>query len=465
MNIGQQWASDNFSQCDLGDKRRTNRLVTLASSVLSHPSGSFPDQMPKWKDLKACYRLLGRPEVTHEAITAQHFSQTRNRTSGRYLIFNDTTEFDFGNHRVVKGLSQTGNGGGYGFLSHNALMADADSGEVVGLAGQLLHYRQSAPKKENAAQKLKRERESQIWGRLVDQIGPPPNDSVEFIHVCDRGADNFEFFCHVVSNRCGWLVRCSHTGRKIIPQNETSSISIKEFISASASLQELGEYELNLRARRGVAARTATITMSYAAITMPLPRHKSKYVKESNAQPINMNLLVLEEKDPPAGKKALKWILLTSLDVDTYDKAWDVAGYYEQRWLIEEYHKAQKTGCKITARQLSSPDRLEASTGLLSIVAVRLLQLKTIALADPERDAKKVIPPLWLEMLLAARKELKEHSISTIGQFYRQVAMLGGFLGRKHDGNPGWITIWRGWQKLEAFVRAAQIIKEREINL
>ena len=465
MNIANQWAIDNFSQCVLGDKRRTNRLVGLAGSILSHPSGSFPDQMPQWKDLKACYRLLGRPEVTHQAITAQHFSQTRNRVSGRYLIFNDTTEFDFGNHREVEGLSQTGNGGGYGFLCHNALMTHANTGEVVGLAGQLLHYRKAAPKKENAAQKLKRERESQIWGNLVDQIGPPPGEDVEFIHVCDRGADNFEFFCHAVSNHCGWLVRCSHTNRKIIPQNETSTISIKEFISPPGQLDELGEYELNLRSRPGVAARTATITMSSAQITMPVPRHKSKYVKEVDAQPIAMNLLVLEEKDPPVGKKALKWILLTSLDVDTYDKAWEVAGYYEQRWLIEEYHKAQKTGCKITARQLSSPDRLEASTGLLSIVAVRLLQLKTIALANPDREAKKVIPTLWLAMLLGARKGLKKNSLQTVGQFYRQVAMLGGFLGRKHDGNPGWITIWRGWQKLETFVRAAHIVKDARIQL
>jgi len=465
MSITNQWSVDNFSQCDLGDKRRTARLVGLASSVLSHPSGSFPAQLPEWKDLKACYRLLARPEVTHQAITQPHFDQVGSRGAGRYLIFNDTTEFDFGNHRDVEGLSQTGNGGGYGFLCHNALMTNALTEEVIGLAGQLLHYRKAAPKKESAAQKLKRKRESQIWGRLVDQIGPPPSEHVDFIHVCDRGADNFEFFCHVVKNRCGWLVRCSHTNRKIVPQNSDSPVRIKEFVSSEGSLKELGDYELNLRARPGVAARTATITMSSAPITMPVPRHKSQYVRESNAQPIAMNVLMLHEKDPPAGKKGLKWILLTSLAVGSYDQAWEVAGYYEQRWLIEEYHKAQKTGCRITARQLSRPDRLEASTGLLSIVAVRLLQLKTVALADPDRKAKEVIPPLWLAMLCAARKGIKKSSIETVRQFYRNLAMLGGFLGRKHDGDPGWITIWRGWEKLETLVRGAQLVKQTETEL
>ena len=459
MSVADQWATDNFCRCDLGDKRRTARLVSMASSVLSHPSGSYPTQMPQWKDLKASYRLLSRPEVTHEAITEQHFAQTRQRSSGRYLVLNDTTEFDFGIHREVEGLSQTGNGGGYGFLCHNALLVDAGSQAVVGLAGQLLHYRKAAPKKENAAQKLKRERESQIWGKLVDQVGPPANEDVELIHVCDRGADNFEFFCHVLNNRCGWLVRCSQTNRKILPENGDSPVSIKELIATDDSLTELGGFELNLRSRPGVAARTATITMRSARITMPVPRHKSAYVREINATPIEMNLLILEEKNPPAKKKPLNWILLTSLPVETYNQAWEVATYYELRWLIEEYHKAQKTGCKITARQLSRPDRLEASTGLLSIVAVRLLQLKTVALAEPDRPAADVIPSLWITMLIAARPRTKQSSVKTVGQFYRNVAMLGGFLGRKHDGKPGWITIWRGWQKLETLVRGVEIAK------
>jgi len=98
-------------------------------------------------------------------------------------------------------------------------------------------------------------------------------------------------------------------------------------------------------------------------------------------------------------------------------------------------------------------------------VAVRLLQLKTVALADPDRKAKEVIPPLWLAMLCAARKGIKKSSIETVRQFYRNLAMLGGFLGRKHDGDPGWITIWRGWEKLETLVRGAQLVKQTETEL
>ena len=175
-------------------------------------------------------------------------------------------------------------------------------------------------------------------------------------------------------------------------------------------------------------------------------------------------IVVLKEENPPKGKKGLLWVLFTSLEVNTFNTAWQVAEYYEQRWLIEEYHKAPKSGCKITDRQLSSAGKLEASTALLSIVAVRLLQLKTIGRANPDRPAPKVVPPLWLKMLKAVSPKLNRIHDITVGQFYRHVAMLGGFLGRKHDGDPGWITIWRGWVQLAQMVRAVEIANLQKIK-
>ena len=95
--------------------------------------------------------------------------------------------------------------------------------------------------------------------------------------------------------------------------------------------------------------------------------------------------------------------------------------------------------------------------GLMSVVAVRLLQLKSIARTDPDRPASRVVPSLWLAMLKQARKNLPRVYDLTLREFYREVAKLGGFLGRKSDGEPGWITIWRGWEKLNTLVRAAEL--------
>ena len=165
------------------------------------------------------------------------------------------------------------------------------------------------------------------------------------------------------------------------------------------------------------------------------------------------------EVDPPQGVEPVEWILLTSLPVENFEDAWRILSYYEKRWLIEEWHKALKTGCRVECRQLHRKERLERITGLLSVVAVRLLQLKSAARTTPDRPASQVVPWYWIHMLIAARKRLKNTTAAnmTIREFYRELAKLGGFLGRKSDGEPGWITIWRGWQKLYTLVRGAEI--------
>lgn len=150
-------------------------------------------------------------------------------------------------------------------------------------------------------------------------------------------------------------------------------------------------------------------------------------------------------------------MLYSSLPVETFDDAWTIITYYECRWLIEEYHKALKTGCRVQRRLLHTAERLEPMVGLMSVVAVRLLQLKTIAREEPDRPARTVVPVLWLQMLKAARKNLHRVHDLTVYQFYRELAKLGGFLGRRSDGEPGWITIWRGWEKLNTLVQGATL--------
>ena len=176
--------------------------------------------------------------------------------------------------------------------------------------------------------------------------------------------------------------------------------------------------------------------------------------------PITMWVVYAVEVDAPQDVEPVEWILLTSLLVEKFEDAWLVLGYYEKRWLVEEWHKALKTGCRVEHRQLKTKERLERITGLLSVVSVRLLQLKSAARTNPTRPAREVVPRRWIAMLQAARRRTRRTSRSTcmtIGEFYRELAKLGGFLGRKCDGQPGWITIWRGWQKLYLLVRGAEL--------
>ena len=460
----QLWAEEQFGQCDLKDKRRTQRLVQVAASALSHPAGSLPEQTSDAADLKAAYRLFGCEDVTFEDIVGPHWAETRRRPPGVYLVLNDTTEVDFGIRRKLRGMGHTGNGGGWGFLLHSALVVSGKGEEIFGLAGQKIRYRKAAPKKENSTQRLKRDRESVLWGQVIDQIGQPA-EGVRWVHVMDRGADNFEVYCHCRQQQADWVVRVTQKQRgAIVPDGQT--MTLKRYLQ---TLPSCGNYELRLRARaaqpkrghkparKAQPARTAKVEVRFGPLRMPFPKQKSPYLKGLSPAPIAMWAVHAVEVDPPKDVEQVEWVLLTSLPVAGFDDAWRILEYYEKRWLIEEYHKALKTGCRVESRQLQSKEGLERITALLSVVAVRLLQLKSAARTNPACPARTLLPLHWIKMLLAARKKTKLTVAMTIREFYREVAKLGGFLGRKSDGEPGWITIWRGWQKLYMFIHGAEL--------
>ncbi|MGD0656383.1 MAG: IS4 family transposase [Thermoguttaceae bacterium] len=459
----QLWAKEQFGVCNLHDQRRTLRLTKLAASMLCHPSGSLPEQMTDMADLKAAYRLFACEGVTFQAIAGPHWEQTRRRPPGTYLVLDDTTELDFGIRRGIPGMCRTGNGGGWGFLLHSALMVGAEGEEVIGLAGQKIRYRKPTPKKENTTQRLKRDRESRLWGQVIDMVGPPA-DGVRWVHVMDRGADNFEVYCHCWEQRSDWVARVTQKQRNVIV-SDGKKMALSNYLK---TLPLAGEYELFLRARgpnrkRGSQpARTANVEVRFGALKIPVPSQKSPYVQGLSPMPIAMWVVYAQEVDAPKDVEAVQWILLTSLPVESFNDAWRILGYYEKRWLIEEWHKALKSGCRVEQRQLKSKEGLERITGLFSVIAVRLLQLKSAARTNPDRLAGKIVPRHWIAMLLAARKR-RNNTVArtmTIGEFYRELAKLGGFLGRKSDGEPGWITIWRGWQKLYLLVRGAELAKD-----
>lgn len=460
MQSVNEWAQVNFGACELGDKRRTDRLVRVAEQVASNPSASLPNQTETWGDLKGAYRLFDCEEVTFEAIARPHWELTKKLAKGRTLVIGDITEIDFGRFREIDGVGPTGNGTGQGFLLHNGLMVDAETQELLGVAGQTIHYREQkckSKKRPNASQRLKKKnRESEVWGKVIDQIGPPA-EGCSFVHIFDRGADQFEVYCHLLQQRSDWVIRACQMHRNVLVGDTEERMPLQKYLP---QLKPFGSYTLSLRARPNQPAREAQLEVRVGQVKIPRPQHVSPWVKKLEQGPIAMNVIEVIEENAPKGVAPIRWVLLTSLPVVTFDAAYTIIGYYELRWLVEEYHKALKTGCRTESRQLKTASRLEALVGLTSVVAVRLLQLKSLARTDPNVPAQRVVPGAWLKMLKLARKNLTRVHDLTVGQFYREVAKLGGFLGRKGDGEPGWITIWRGWEKLNMYVYVASKLKQ-----
>jgi hypothetical protein len=443
-----RWAEEQFGACDLGDERRTKRAVQVAAQFAADPSGSTPRQTESWSDCKAVYRLMNGKDVTFRALAEPHWRHTRQQTGGHFLLVGDTTTIDFGIQRDVEGATPVGDGGGRGFLLHSSLMVAAEGEEILGLAGQTIYHRQPCPKGETFRQRLSRDRESKIWGEVIDLVGSAP-PGVTFTHVFDRGADNFEVYCHLVLSQTGWVVRAAQLKRRV--GTPTGERRLDHYLG---SLPVLGTYELSVPANKDQPARTSQVEVRGGPVTIPAPRDCGKFVRECGIVAITMWVVEVREINPPPNVKPLRWVLLTSLPVESFEDAWRVIGYYEKRPLIEEFHKALKTGCRLESRLYRTSRRLEALTGMLSVLAVRLVQLKSVARVDPERPAEDLVPKRWLHMARCVQKG-KHRNIATVREFYHAVARLGGWLGRKHDREPGWQTLWHGFDKLIQFLRGA----------
>jgi hypothetical protein len=440
------WAEQQFGDCDLGDRRRTRRLVKFAGQAAEKPDASTPRQTEVWADLKAAYRLFDQDEVTFEAITAPHQALTRQHLSdGVWLILNDTTELNFGYLREIEGIGRVGSGKNRGFFLHSALAVCASTRELAGVAAQELYTRplNKVKRVSSGARKKKSQRETDVWGRVIDRVGPPP-EGVRFLHVCDRGADNFDVYCHLLTQRAGWVIRAAQLKRQV--QDEFGDVvSLDQLIRRTACL---GTYELTVSANQHQPARTARLEVRATALTMPRPKTGvSRYAREMGFQAIPMWVVEAREVSPvPKGTEPLRWVLLTSEATASFAQAWQTIEHYEQRPLIEEYHKCLKTGCQVETRQYQTAGRLTAVIGLTAVLSVRLLQLKHAARTEPDRPAQHVVPSRWIEGL--RRMLRRPRPLNTVREFFRALASLGGFLGRKCDGEPGWQTLWRGLETL-----------------
>jgi Transposase DNA-binding len=453
------WAEREFGECELGDKRRVKRLVRVAARVTDLPGESTPNQMEKWSKLKPAYRLFNEADVTFQGIIAPHCRRTRQagKPGDVMLILNDTTDIDHSSHRSTKGLQPIGNGFGRGFYLHSALMVKAHTGRVVGMAGQEVFHRKPRKGKPNSRKvRNSADRESAVWGRLFDRVGSPP-PGVEWVHVCDRGADDFEVMSRALYHGCGFVIRAAKLNRTVLAP-DGRKMSLNELLT---ELPACGTRTVRVAANQKTEARTAKVELRYGEVLVPRPKDTTPWLREHGSQePLRLRVVELREVSPPKGQKAIRWVLYTAGPVHSVDDANRIIEYYEQRPTVEEYHKAIKTGCSVEKRQYRTVEALERVTGLLSICAVRLLQMKTAAEETPDEPARKFVPRLWIEVLQGL-EHLPTSRNPTIREFVRALAGLGGHLRRKCDGKPGWITIWRGYQKLRQILRGVALERKR----
>ncbi len=449
--------------------------MAYAAALAEQPGKMIPELFTRKYDIDATYDVLDEREVVPDAIQAGHRRLVMGelRTPGRYLLLEDTTFPSFSHRKQpVPGLGPIGDSepGQQGFLLHSILAVRASSSSVpdasgrrppvtiLGLADQQYLIRSprdpNTPKQAGSRQRQIRDRESDRWLESGKRIGPAPSDpSVRWVRVADREADIYEYMASCRAAGHGFVIRVSQNRILLNPADGKRLGLVFEHI---AGVAPLGGMYLDLRGRDGQVARRAKLLISCGPVRVRAPERAGRAA--GAGEPIDCWCVRVWEEDPPEGVLALEWVLYTDWPTVSFSDALLAVMDYASRFLIEEFHKGVKTGMRAEDLQLEQANRLFAAIAVMSVVAVRLLDLRELGKGFPEAPtACTGLDELELEVLsLAVDRELK-----TVAEVLLAIGRLGGHMNRRRDGMPGWITLWRGMKVLRLLVRGAKLERAR----
>lgn len=447
------WVSQEFGGAQLGDARRNARLVRLARALAKRPEVSLPQALEDPATLKAVYRFFDNEEVKAQDILAPHLASSvgRMREQPVILAVQDTTFIDYAGHRATEGLGPMNDKNGWGLLCHGTL-AFTPEGLPLGVLGLRVWAREPNNRGIKATRRLRaiEDKESYKWIDSVQALARLREHlpGTRLVSVADREGDVYEFFVQAQALGVDLLVRAAWDRGVKSPQGHVWSTLAKAPLLAQQSLQ--------LPRSPGRAPRVAKLSLRACPITLKPPRNHTG----APLAPISLWALWACELRPPAGTKAIEWMLLTTVPIDSAEQACERLNWYARRWGIEIWHRILKGGCKIEARQLGSFDRLQRLLSVYAVIAWRILYARMLARLAPDIPASAILAPEEWQALYCRihRTPIPPATAPPLRQALRWIARLGGFLGRKSDGEPGVQTIWNGFHELIALTDMYRIM-------
>lgn len=432
-----------FGEAVLGDVRLKARLQKIAEGMTCDPSRSIPQAMGDWAATKAAYRFFANPDVNREKVLEGHVQSTVRRLRGEeaVLVIEDTTSLNFSHHPATQGLGKIGAAKWpnqlEGALVHSALAVSMGSHRVLGLLDQQVILRKGHhPADETKVERHRRARESRKWMTSSRRVVQRVSGVAAAIFVFDREGDVFEGVEDLQQQGARFVIRASQNRRL-----ETTGAGPAYLLDRIRGEPGRGQTTVSVQARGGRKERTADLTLRAGTYWISPPR-----IRAQKGQPREISVVYASEETAPTGVEPLEWVLLTSEPVEEVAQIVTVLQHYSARWKIEEWHKVLKTGCRLESRQLEKWERLEVLLAIFSVIAWRLLAL---------RDAARGLDvPLCEEVLEEAERFLLRtldragHDFTKASAYLRALARLGGFLDRRRDDEPGWITIWRGYSRM-----------------
>lgn len=436
------WAHVVFGGADLGDNRRTRRLVAMARQAARNPGGRITQVFPVAADRQAAYDFLEHDTVRSARVAETVFDSTARASDSHEVVVVplDGTSLTLTDSSGHKGFGHVGalKQGACGMKVINALALD-ENGVPLGVADQVWWSRQGRARHD--IYRPAAHRESVHWREVVAHVVDrysryAPNTRLHFL--ADREGDASFLIRALLATGHDFTIRSNATRRVVIGGQRRDMRSTLRRYPPIASLT------VQVPARANRAAREAHLEIRAAVLSVGL---RDSQLKSGVIRP--MTVLWARE---PRQKEGLDWVLLTSARVRTANDARRSVQRYCLRWRIEDFHRAWKSGaCCVEETQLRTPAAVIKWATILAAVASRAEQLKHRARAEPDALASTEFSDDEIEAIAYFADEMgkaMDATLLTIGAAVRVVAEIGGFVGAKSSGPPGTSTITRGLEKV-----------------
>ena len=446
--VPRDWAEEEFFGCKLPDARLQSRLYSLARDFYARPTANITQACTSRAKVKAAYRFLDHEMTTMDTLFQPHYRATEARVKQERIVLavQDTTSINYTAHAATQDIGpiSTTVDGPQGLHLHSTLAFNT-AGTPLGFLDTQCWARDPADfgKKKRRHLEPIENKESFKWlksFRAVAEVQARcPNTTL--VSVGDREADIYEVFAEAVKDVNGpkLLVRAK-TNRKLQDEQELLWETVQKHSVDGIQL-------LKLPRQGSRAAREAKLDVRYVAVTLAP-------TKKSGGVPIPVWAVLAQEQNAPEGVTPLEWMLLTTMPVTNIEQAIEKLKWYALRWGIEVLHRTLKSGCRIEQRQLGNADRIEACLAIDMVVAWRIYYLNKLGREVPESPCTVYFEEAeWKALMVFTDKNpIPPDNPPTLREATRRIAGLGGFQGRKCDGEPGTQTLWLGLQRLDDIV-------------
>ncbi|MDZ7840964.1 MAG: IS4 family transposase [Gammaproteobacteria bacterium] len=459
---GAHWAEHELGGAPLGDKRRSRRLVDSAQRQAEQPMRAFTAvAKDDWPAAKGYYRLIDQPAdsaVTPDNILKPHRERTvrRMQAQATVLCIQDGTDVNFTTHPQTEGLgvigtNQTG-AQSLGLHLHSTLAVSAE-----GLPLGVVRTRFEAPEPRQRAAVRDEEKKSFRWIDSLRDCAHLARElpGTQLINVADREADCYALFAEQRRHpEVALVVRAKHNRR--LPDDQG------RLFEAVRATEPCGKVELDVTrrsARAKSSKRQARIGRQARSAELELRYRRVELADNPQAAQERLPVTVVHalEPSPPSGEKPIEWFVLTTLAVDSPEQAAEVLRWYSLRWRIEDWHRVLKSGCSIDELGHHSAERLERAIAIRLVIAWRVMLMTLLGRDVPGLPPELLFSDLELRVLGDFAQSRGRDRPTQLGQAAREVAILGGYLNRKHDPAPGHQLMWHGYTTLSNMCMAYQL--------